>query len=258
MMDIMIIDDEKLVLEDTTALVKKVLPNDTIYSFQFANDALAFLKEQMVDMALLDISMPEINGLELAKRCKQVCPQINILFVTGYSEYALEAFKVHASGYLLKPLRENDLLNELEHLRFPIVQPSTNEGLYIRCFGNFEVFYDGKPMKFKYSKSKELLAYLIDRKGARVSSGEAIGILWEDKPISLSLKSQWRNCVADLVALFNDLDKGDCLLKSRDYIAVDTAKITCDYYCFLNGDVRSINQYHNEYMEQYSWSEFSL
>lgn len=257
-MNILIVDDERLVLENTSALVKRVFPNDTIHTFQFAKDALGFLEHQKVDIALLDIAMPEMSGIQLAKQCKMLCPLMNVLFVTGYSDYALDAFKVHASGYLLKPLREMDLRNELEHLRFPLIQVDEMNGLFIQCFGNFEVFFNGKPLKFKYSKTKELLAYLIDRNGARVSSGEAIGILWEDKPISLSLKSQWRNCVADLLMQLKRINKVDVIIKSRDFIAVDTNLVSCDYYRFLSGDSNAVNQFRNEYMEQYSWSEFTL
>ena len=254
----MIVDDERLVLKDTYSLVNKVISNAEIICFQFAKEALSYLKENSVDVALLDIAMPEFNGLQLAKKCKEIQPKMNILFVTGYNEFALDAFQVHPTGYLLKPLRESDLLLELENLRFPITQNENEKGLYVRCFGNFEVFYDGLPMHFKYSKTKELLAYLIDRKGSRVSSGEAIGILWEDRPISLSLKSQWRNCVADLLTTLKAVQKADCLIKSRDFIAVDISKINCDYFHFLSGDIQSINQYQNEYMEQYSWSVFSI
>ena len=82
--------------------------------------------------------------------------------------------------FLLKPANEADVRNVLENLRYP---PETAPvGIKIQCFGNFEIFVGGRPLSFKRSKSKELLAYLVDRNGATCTNGEMLAVLWEDKP----------------------------------------------------------------------------
>ena len=151
-------------------------------------------KDKAIDIAFLDIDMPVMNGIQLAKKLKIANPQINIIFVTAYDGYTLEAHKMHASGYITKPVNETLVRNEIDGLRYPIALPE-KEGdlLEVKCFGNFEVFKDGEPLHFARSKSKELFAYLIDREGAAVSLNELNAVLWdEDK------SSYLRNLIVNL------------------------------------------------------------
>ena len=85
---------------------------------------------------------------------------MNIIFVTGFSEYTGDAMRLHASGYIMKPVTTEAVKSELDDLRFPII-PKDNSLLRVQCFGNFDVFTpDGKPMHFERSRSKEIFAYL--------------------------------------------------------------------------------------------------
>ena len=123
--------------------------------------------------------MKGMTGISLVKRLKFINPKMNIIFTTGYSDYAGDAFGIRASGYVLKPATAEKIREEIENLRYPVECP-TAQGLRIQTFGNFEVFADGRPPQFKYAKAKELLAYLVDRRGALCSNKEIIGILWEE------------------------------------------------------------------------------
>ena len=104
-MRILLVDDEELQLLRLTEAVKKALPADNVF-LSYANPVLAWEenKETPVDIAFLDIDMPVINGILLAKKLKIVNPQVNVIFVTAYNEYALDAYKLHASGYVTKPV----------------------------------------------------------------------------------------------------------------------------------------------------------
>lgn len=114
----------------------------------------------------------------LGKRLKALYPKLNIVIITGHQEYALDAFGLDASGYLLKPLTQEAVAHQLSVLRFDRESALAGQGLCIRCFGSFEVYHNGIPLDFSYSKSKELLAVLIDRNGAICSNDTLIGCLW--------------------------------------------------------------------------------
>lgn len=102
----------------------------------------------------MDISISGKNGIELAKELKSIKKDINIVFTTGYSEYAVKAFELYASGYLLKPIRTADIENAFNNLRFPI-QCDKNK-MRVQCFGNFEVYVKNEPIQFGRSKKKRL------------------------------------------------------------------------------------------------------
>ena len=191
-MKVLLVDDEDLQLLRLEESVKNVLLKGEILSFNNPVDALEAAKKAKIDIAFLDIEMPEINGLTLAKSLKSINPQVNIIFVTAYDNFALDAMKMHASGYISKPVNEEKVRAEVEGLRFPIKLKFTKL-IQVKCFGNFEVFHNGQPLKFTYSKSKELFAYLIDREGAAININELNAVLWEEDH-----KSYLRNLISDI------------------------------------------------------------
>ena len=161
--------------------------------------------------------------------------------------------QIFVSGFLLKPANEADVRNVLEHLRYP--PENAPVGIKIQCFGNFEIFVGGRALAFKRSKSKELLAYLVDRNGATCTNGEMLAVLWEDKPDTASLHSHLRNLIFDLSHTLEDAGVNGLLVRGRSTLALDTSKVDCDYYNFLRGDRSAFNSYRGEYMTQYSWAE---
>lgn len=192
-MNILALDDEEIALEGLVAAVRKVEPTAQIYSFNKPKEALEFCRTTPCDVALLDIQMRNMNGVELAKKVKGVNPNTNIIFTTGYSDYMKEAFDMYASGYVLKPVTPAKLKKELENLRHPVRLDSARK-VRIQAFGNFEIFIDDNPIKFRYDLSKELLAYLVDRNGVLCANGEIMAVLWGDKISS----SYFRSLIKDL------------------------------------------------------------
>jgi two-component SAPR family response regulator len=198
-----------------------------------------------------------MNGLEVAKKLKGNTPKINIIFVTAYSQYATEAFELHPSGYVLKPATKEAVEREMENLRHPIDKKSSAK-LYAQTFGNFEVFTYGTPLKFVYSKTKELFAYLIDRNGAAVNVNELCAVLWEGKQDTKNLKAYLRKLVSDLTKTLKEFGADDIVLKKYNSIAIVSDKIICDSYGFMKGDISCVNAYKGQYMAQYSWAETAV
>lgn len=255
-MNIIVTDDKQLAVNLLVRILRGIDPGGTVREALCAERTLELLQEEPADVLFLDIEMPGTNGLELAKSVRETSPGTNVVFVTGHPEYALDAHRLYVSGFLCKPVSEQDVRGALEHLRRPVGREEA-QTLRFQCFGNFEVFYHGSPVNFRRSQSKELLAYLVDRRGASCTSGELLGILWEDRPVTLSLKSQLRNLIHDLKRTLDELGAGDVLVRSSGSISVNPEKMSCDYYDFLNCDPVAVNQYRGEYMQQYSWAEFT-
>ncbi|MGN0154919.1 MAG: response regulator [Lachnospiraceae bacterium] len=261
-MVIIAVDDEKIALEGLVSEIKKAVPDADVYGFRSANAALKFVLENECDVAFLDIEMRGMNGVELAKVLKMNYPGINIVFATGYDEYMKEAFGLHASGYIMKPVTEEKIRREMEELRHPVVQAINHAKkgclLKVRTFGNFEIFVDGKPLKFSRNKSKELFAYLVHKCGTSCSTKELITILFEDSPYTVSVQKQFQTILSTMIKTLKDVNADDCIIRRRNQTAVDIGKIDCDYYHYLEGNPAAINAYTGEYMANYSWAEFVL
>ncbi len=252
-MTILAVDDEKLALAAIVEQLGKVLPDAQILAFRKPSEALAAVREQPCEIAFLDIEMREMDGITLAKRIKRLYPQTNIIFTTGYSEYSTEAFSLHASGYLLKPVSTEQIEEELENLRHPVQLQNGNK-LQARTFGNFEVYVDGEPLSFRYSKTKELFAYLIDREGAVCSNKELMSVLWESDEPHLSYIQKIRK---DLQTVLEESGCGDVFVSKWGGCGINTDLIDCDYYDWIAGKPYAINAYRGEYMTQYSWAEIT-
>jgi len=252
---ILLVDDELPALENLEQATRKACPSAKVRAESTAAAALSCAKRKRFDVALLDIEMPEMTGLELSRRLKAINPEINIIFVTAHPSYAVDAIQERISGYLLKPVSAKDIKNEIENLRFPVEESSSK--LYVRCFGRFEVLDNGVPIKFNRSTEKEIFAYLVDLKGDGANTDEICGILWEDPEERARRKDYFRVLINGLVRTLNAYEP-NIIIKQRNYFSVDKSKIDCDYYKFLAGDESVLAEYHGEYMSQYSWSEYSI
>lgn len=254
-MNILTVDDEPSALHLLTKNVRELLPEATVADFQNPEQALEWAKTHSCDIAFLDIELGSMNGIELGKRLKERNPKTNLIFVTGYLEYAVSAYALRASGYLAKPASREAIRIELENLRYPMPKPQTQNRINVHCFGNFEVFFDGKPLDFKRSKTKELFAFLIDRKGARVTSGEICARLWEDDSSDKQQKDYLRHLVMDLSRTLEEIGESDILIRSHNGYTINPNRVACDYYDYLNNVPYAVRAYQGEYMQQYSWAE---
>lgn len=250
-MKVLLVDDEELQLIRITNAAKKALPEDSEF-YTYTNPVLAYEENlnNKFDIAFLDIEMPQINGIQLAKKLKKVNPLVNVIFVTAYDEYALEAYRIHASGYITKPVNESKIKDEIAGLRYQVSLQHTHK-IQCKCFGNFEIFADGQPLKFQRSKSKELFAYLVDREGAAININELNAVLWDEDH-----KSYLRNLIADIQATLASVNASDVFVKRYNECYVDIDKIDCDAYEYKRGNPDAIRMYRGEYMIQYPWAIF--
>lgn len=249
------IDDEENQLFELQETIQKAVPDAAVKAFQNAFDVLKAIEisGERPDLVFSDIRMPGIDGLNLAVKIKKASPDTNIVFVTGYSQYALDAFRVHANGYLMKPVEPDDILKEIENLKLPYTRLS--HSLRVQCFGNFEVFYNEVPLEFDRRKTKELFAYLINLEGATCSAEDAAAALWEDEHNISKAKHRLRNLVLDLRTTLKRIGQEDILIRKSGLLAIRRDSIDCDYFRMLDGDMAAVNSFRGEYMKQFAWAQ---
>ncbi|MCR5637381.1 MAG: response regulator [Lachnospiraceae bacterium] len=119
-MKILVIDDYSLIVEDVIDEVKKLVPDCECIGTTDAKEALRLNKKEKFDIVFSDIEMPEMNGIEMGKKIIEVNPKVNLIFITGYSGYAYEAFGLYASAFLTKPITSKKIKEALSNLRHPI------------------------------------------------------------------------------------------------------------------------------------------
>ncbi len=259
-MTIIAIDDEKLALEGLVTEIALAAPEAEVHGFRSGVEALAFCREkESLDVAFCDIEMKKMNGLTLGDELLKLFPKLNLIYTTGFSEYAVDAIGMRCSGYILKPINADKIRHELDNLRYP-AETNGSRRLYARTFGKFEAFVDGRPLQFHYQKTKELLALLIDHDGVMCSNAEIIEYLWEDYEMESSHISYLKNIRRDLISVLEEAGCDDCIVRGRGELGVLKSQIDCDLYDFLenNNMEGSSRMFRGEYMSQYSWGEYRI
>lgn len=117
--NVILVDDRKLILTGGLPVLEKVMPNATITGFTEAEEAIEYAKANRVVLAFLDIELRETTGLELCRALLDINPRTNVIYLTAYSNYALDAWNTGASGFMLKPITPEGVREQLKNLRYP-------------------------------------------------------------------------------------------------------------------------------------------
>ena len=243
------VDDELYMLETLEEAIRASSDISQVERFSTCSAALAYAAENPIDIAFLDINMRGIGGLGLAEKLIGLQPRCKIVFCTGYGEYAVSAFQLHVSGYLMKPITAEAVQKEIDHIKGV---RATEKLLTIKCFGNFEVLYNGEILPFKRKKTKELFAVLVDRNGAGMTAKQICAILFPEDTDDTKNAAYLRQLVLDLKNTLKTVRAEDVLRHDTPYYRIDTDLVTCDYFRFLETGKPN---FHGEYMTQYSWAE---
>lgn len=262
-MYILAVDDERIMLKELTTELEQVFPCANIQGFLNPEEAERWASELLqegksLSYAFLDIRMCGMSGIELARRLKMLHPGTVLIFCTAYTEYAFDAIGMYAKGYLMKPISAVDIVRTLDEMVYDWRKSLEiqNQSFWIKTFGNFEVFFNGQPLIFEREKAKEMLAYLVDRAGASVTTEQLAVVLWEDRPYDKTLKNYVSTVLGSLRRTLRKVGQEDILIKSRNHLAVNPNKIKCDSYDYEKGIMSAVNSFRGEYMVNYSWAEF--
>lgn len=250
-MHIIYVDDEMPAIDNFRLTVENFAEIKSLHTFQSGEDALEFIKSNETDVAFLDMEMPGIHGLELASRLKELDPDIRIVFVTAFGQYALGAWNVDASGYLLKPYSAADIRKELAKCSY---RPLPSRRVVIQTMPSFSVSVNGAAL-YVPAKAQEMLALLVDRGERGFITGEGIACLWPDKANDSKTQSLLRMTYKRLVEALEEAGVGDILYarNNRRYLKID--EVECDLYRILAGDKQAARKYNGEYLQEYEWAE---
>ena len=250
------VDDEPLAVEYTLRQCRLLPEIDEITGFTDAHAALDWISQHPADLCLLDINMPQIDGITLAARIKQKLPGASIIFLTAYKEYAFDAYAAHPSGYLLKPVSQEKLAEEVHYIHMQKPEAAVDH-IRIRTFGNFDVYVDGIQVAFKLSKAKEILAYLIDKHGSGVARVELFAAIWGDKPYDRRMQKQLDVYIRSLRDTLQEYGISEILEMKKGVLNIKPETFTCDLYRFYAGDSSAVNSFWGEYMSSYSWASIT-
>ena len=255
-MKVICVDDEIQSLRETVSVCSALPQVSEVNGFSSSGEALEWLREHTANAAVLDIRMPDMDGLELAARIRERYPETAVIFLTAHAGHALEAFGVHASGYLLKPAGREQLYSEIEYIRsgrMAAVPPH----IRVTTFGNFDIRVDGKNVAFSRARAKELLAYLVDRQGSSITRAEAFALLWEEGIYDRSKQKQLDVIIRSMRDTLQKYRISEIVEMKNGTMRIRPELLDCDLYRFLEGDLEAVNAFRGEYMNAYSWSSIT-
>lgn len=185
-MKVLVVDDEQLAVRKLEKMLTDFGVFQEIVTFQNSMDARNFVKENPIDVAFVDIEMPGMNGMKLALEIQEICPNCNIVFVTAYEEYAIQAFEVQALDYVVKPITLKRLKNTVSRIvQDPPAPPKATviSGGMLHLFG--ELMYTNPDEhvlleKWRTKKTKALFCYLLHYRNKIISRDMLIELYWPD------------------------------------------------------------------------------
>ena len=250
-MRVICVDDEQLIVEDTAAFCRTLPRITEVLGFTSPLDALGWLKSDHADLAVLDVNMPDMDGITLAREIRKMRPDMPVIFLTAFPEHALDAFAVHATGYLLKPVNREKLAAEVA---YALSGKQGGAHITARTFGNFDLFVDGDPVTFRQAKCKELLAFLVDRQGMSVTRSQAFSVLWEDRMYDRPMQKQFDVILRSLRDTLKEKGVDNLIEMNKGILRIRPEGVSCDAWRFFRGDTDAVNAYRGEYMSAYSWA----
>lgn len=253
-MKTILVDDEQWGLKRFELECAEMTEIEVVGMFMNAEDAYSMAKDNRVDLALLDIEMPGINGMDLADKLRALYPDIIIIFISAFEGYFKEAIKVRKADYfLLKPYTADEVKSVLETAK--LLSARQKSRVRIHTFGSFEVYVDDVPIQFTSEKAKELLAIMVDARGESVSTESAFYIMWEDVPYNHTNAGRYRKTLQKLQTILSEAGIENILSYFPHARAIKKDAVECDLYDLLAEKANSAKSYNGAYMSQYSWGE---
>lgn len=248
-MKIIAVDDE---MESLSNFLVEIIDNKKVeYRFFLENplDSLDYCKNNQVDAAFLDIRMPLINGVDLAERLIKINNKIQIVFITGFTfdeEEIKKRLGDNLLGFCYKPFDSTKLNNYINQ-----IAANGKRDIRISTFSLFDVFINDKPVDFKSTKAKELLALLVAYNGSTLVMNDAISYLWPDREVELA-KKLYRDAIWRLRKTLTDNGIPDLVEFSKAKTVIRKEGVQCDLWDYIDGNNTKVDIF--SFMTPYNWS----
>lgn len=255
-MKTILMDNEPLARRELEKMVRDTGEADVMGNFGSSKEVLEFAEKNTVEFAILDTEMPEINGLDLGKNLKDICPGIVLIYTTGNCDRIVDIIRMKADYCVIKPYDKYDIEDAVE--RASLLCRRQKKHVKAQMFGRFDVFLDGQALYFKNAKSKELLALCMDRCGGNVSMEEVIDKLWPERVYDEKVKRLYRKAVMNLRGTLGEKGVTDLFCTERGSCHISKEEVECDYYTYLIEPEKNEKMFQGDYLFDYSWGEETL
>lgn len=253
-MKAIIVDDEKLSIKQFELESQGIENLQLAGEFTNPDQALEYVKGHPVELVLLDIEMPGMDGIILGRKIRKLYPDVVLIFITGYEKYAIDALKMKADYYLVKPYTHEDIEYILK--RAKLLALGMKKRVYLRTFGRFDLFIDGQVVHLSNIKAKELLALCVDHRGGIVTMEEAVDKLWEGRAYDSRVKNLYRKAVMYLKQTFKTYGLERVFVTRRGTCNIEYGLVECDYFNWVEGKKNSREERMvGYYLSEYSWAE---
>lgn len=224
-----IIDDEENTIEEVKEIIESFKSIKVIFTESNPFKALEIIENNDIQVAFLDIDMPGMNGVTLAEKISSIRPNMEIVFITAYNQYALEAFEVNAIDYILKPVRKERVEKSLKKILKIVDKTSTEENklVKIKTFNKFEVIINNTPIKWRTLKDKELFAYLIENIDIPIHKEKIIEDLWQDIDIKNAL-IYLQSSIYRIRKILRNTGYDDCIKYANNCYTMNKINLDCD------------------------------
>ena len=250
-----LVDDEAIMLRSFMRNCDGIPELNVVAQFQSSEDALAYAKDNAFELALLDICLPEMNGIELAGKLREIYPNLLIVFISAYDEYIRDFNEVGGDYYIVKPYKKSTIENMMEKML--LLSGRQKKEIYIQMFGRFNVLKNGQPLKLA-GKTKEILALIASKCGREVSNEEIYSTIWENREYSNERMKVYYNALSRLKRILEEAEVSELLISTKRGQMLNTTICDCDYFDWKNKKHTFGGQFEGEFLSEYSWGEVIL
>lgn len=255
-MKTILVDDMLLDLQLFELKCRDMPDFEIVGKFTDPNEAVAYARSHEVDFALLDIDMPGMDGIELARKLRELRSDVIIVFATAHTKYAVEALRMKADYMIFKPFDREDIADVLE--RAKLLHGRQRKRYYFHTFGVFDMMVAGQPVHFRSGKARELMALCVFRDGRPVSIHEIVAYLWGEETDVDTDKTGYRRTIKELTDTLREYNAEEILERERGACRARMELAASDYRDFMNGDEEACCLFQGSYMQQYSWAESAI
>lgn len=250
-----LVDDEPLMRKSFMRCSAGISEIQVIAQFSGAEEALAFARETPFELALLDIQMPKMNGIELAVRLRELYPELLVVFISAYDEYVRDSNAIGGDDYIIKPYKRETIERMARNM--VLLSRRQQKDIYLQMFGRFNVLKNGVPLPIT-GKTKEILALVACKRGREISNEEIYTIVWEGREYSNEHMKTYYNALSRLKRVLASSSAEALLISTPRGQMLNMELCDCDYFDWLNRNIGSRNRFEGEFLSEYSWGEYIL
>lgn len=247
-----LVDDEPIMLRSFMRNSADIPELNVVAQFQSAEKAISYAQENTFELALLDVCLPGIDGIELAVKLREMHPGLLVVFISAFDDYIRNFNEIGGDYYILKPYKKETLRMMVE--KMSLLAGRLKKSIYIQMFGRFNVLKDGAPIKIS-GKTKEILALIATRHGKEISNEEIYSTVWENREYSNENMKVYYNALSRLKRALEEAGASELLLSTHRGQMLNTAICNCDYFAWLDKSTESRDRFEGEFLSEYSWGE---